>query len=814
MLISYKWLKKYLPGIDSISKETIAEALTTKLAEVECIKPVRTELKKIYAAEVISIEPVTGSKKLSFCQVALSTDVIKKVICGAPNVTKGAKVALVLAGGVVYDAHSNTPGATFQIESREVMGILSDGMLCSQRELGLSNEHEGIIILEPEMPLGTDLTEILADYVFEIENKGISHRPDCFSHKGIAREIAAFFDIEFVETKIETSLVATKKLDLEIQQKAPAENCPRFATICLADVNVHASPLWLQAMLSATGIRPINNIVDASNYVMFDKGQPLHTYDYDKLATGKIGVRMAKPGEEIVALDGKKYKLEPNMIAITNGSKVSGIAGLMGGEESEITNATKNVVIEAANFNMYSIRKASRNLGLRTEASTRFEKGLDPELAMEGLIDSVQIIEDLSQGEIASEINDVYLAPRTQSEVRFDLALVPRFLGISLSTKEIVSYLERLGLKVADVEKLTNLSISPEINQDVTVIIPTHRGDLKIAVDILEEIARMYGYENFKPTLPDREITAEIPNKGTKLQRQVVATLAETGMDEMQTYSFVSEKLYNKMQLKINECLAIKNPISPEDSHMRNLILPNMLEKIANNAVKYNNFKAFELGRIVTKELDQNNIHLQPVHVAGFSYAKEDVLQFPLVKGILEQLALDLGVTFKYEVLADTHHFVGYTMLHPGRSAVITCNDKYVGFIGELHPAIVTNLDLKGRVGMFELDASALSQLATYHKAYKQPSIYQAIERDLTFWLSNKTSYADVINALDALHPLLTKVTYKDIYTKTEDTEHKALTLTLTLQSQDKTLVEAEITDVINQVIAKLTKDVKADFKE
>lgn len=813
MLISYKWLKKYLPELDEISKEEIAEALTTKLAEVESIKPIRRILKKVFAAEVLSTKPVEGSKKLTYCEVALSPDVIKKVVCGATNVVKGAKVALVLAGGQVYDAHANKEDATFIVESRDVMGIRSEGMICSAKELGLGNDHDGILILEQDIAIGSDLTEILADYVFEIENKSISHRPDCFSHKGIAREIAAFFDIKLIDNSIDIPLTPTKNLPFEVKIKTSSDLCPRFTSICLSDVVVQPSPLWLQSLLTATGIRPINNVVDASNYIMFDKGQPLHTYDYDQLNEKRLIVRMAKNDETLLGLDEKEYKLDESMQVITSGSKVDNIAGIIGGAQSEITSASKNIVIEAANFNMYSIRKTSRKLGLRTEASTRFEKGQDPELAMEGLISAVQLICDLSQAEIASEINDIYLEKRETREIKIDLSLVPRFLGITLTTKEIVAYLERLGLEVTDVEKIPNESVSPEINLDVIVNIPTHRGDIKLPADILEEIARMYGYEKFQPTLPTKEITSQKLSKGLKLQRALINSLAASGLDEIQTYSFVAKALYDKMLLKIDECLAIKNPLSPDTTHMRNLLLPNMIAAIEVNANKRDTFGFFETGRVVYKTIDENNIHIQPFHVAGVHYQYGDNLQYFILKGSLEKLAQNLGISFSFEPLSDKHHFFGYRLLHPGRSAVVSIEGEEIGFIGELHPEITTTLGIQGRVGIFELNASKLSDYATYKIQYQEPSMYQEIHRDMTFWLNKDKNFSEVLQVLKNIDDLVTKISFKDIFTKAEDINNKALTISITLQSQSKTLTDDEINQVIEKIKKTLAREIKAEFK-
>lgn len=815
MLISYKWLKKYLPGLDAISKQEIAAALTKKLAEVEEIRPVRAELSEVYCGEVLSVEKLENSDKLSLCEVTIKEGATRKVVCGAPNVTKGIKVAVVIPGGTVYDSHSTDPKATLSVESRAVRGVTSEGMICSERELGISSEHGGIMILENELPIGTDIAEILRDSIFEIENKSISHRPDCFSHEGIAREISAIFDLEMANNQDERPIIPTKTLELETQVKVTPENCARFMSICLADLEVSASPLWLKALLTAVGTRSINNVVDAANYIMFDKGQPLHTYDYDKVDSKKLVVRFARADEKITALDGKEYNLDDTILVIANGSKVDDIAGIMGGANSEINSETKNIIIEAANFNMYSVRRTSRKLGLRTEASTRFEKGQDPELAAEGLKAAVQLISDLTHCEIASEIQDIYPEPREIRQIDIELNKIKRFLGIELTIKQVVDYLERLQLKVIDPEKIPNINLTPDLDQIISVEIPTFRSDLKIEADIMEEIIRSYGYERIEPSLPTKTITATIQNKGARLQRAVVTSLTGSGLDEVYTYSFVGQQLYEKLLLKISDCLAIENPVSPELSHLRHLLLPNLLEKIELNAKNHDSFGYFETGRVIRKELDETGIHFQPMHVAGLTFTTDNnSIEFFKVKGVINALAEDLGINFSFEKISETHQFPGYMLLHKGRSAALIWDGELVGFCGELHPEITDNLGLKGRVGVFEFDASKLAQKVTYAKEYKALSIYQAVNRDLSFWLNAGVSFGDVEAVIKGLNePLISHINVKDVFRKDQEALKKSMTISLVLQSDLKTLSENDITSTIEKVIKALGQELQAEMR-
>jgi len=814
MLISHNWLKKYLPQLDTIDMNRIANALTNNLAEVENIRPAGQALQRIVCGEVVAVNKMPESKKLTHCQVRVNESEIKSIVCGAPNVAVGQKVAVCLTGGTVYDAHNE--GKTMTVISKALAGVVSDGMICSEKELGLTGEHEGIMVLESELPIGSDLTPILKDYIYEIENKSLSHRPDCFSHEGIAREIGAFFELEFIDKYEEIPLIATKKLPFEVVSKVPVETCPRFASIVISDLKTAPSPLWLKTALIFCGIRPINNIVDTANYIMLDKGQPLHTYDYDKIDSRKLVIRFAKDNEKMTALDGKGYTLNPEVLVIANGSQVDDIAGIMGGQSSEISNNTKNIILEAANFNMYAIRKASRALGIRTEASTRFEKGQDPNQAIKGLTAAAHLIMDLCQGELASDLQDWYPEPRTTTEIPLDLTQVKRFLGIELTVKEIISYLQRLHFEVKDMEKIANLNSIPDSNQPLLVIVPTFRSDIKIEQDLLEEIVRIYGFQKLQPTLPQRLITATNPNTGMKFQRKIVATLTAAGMDELLTYSFVGKKLYESLKLEIGHCVRISNPLSPELEYFRDSLLPNLIDKISLNTKKYEQFKYFELGRVVFKELNEDKLHLQPMHLAGISYDTQTSEQFSILKGVVEKLCSELALDIDFEATNDLAGFANLKpLLHPGRFAAITLQSKVIGIIAELHPAIVQEMGIKGRVGIFELDASILSSQATYFKGFKQISVYQSLTRDLSFWIDTKVSYAAIRSELNALqNELIIGFALKDVFQKSSSDNRKSITLSFSLQSQTKTLTDADVQAVMDTISAKLANKFQAEFRK
>jgi len=817
MLISHNWLKKYIPDLDDkVDKNKLAELLTESLAEVEQIIPIRQELDMIVCAEVVDVQKVPESTKLSLCKVITSQNGQQKtVVCGAPNVRAGIKVALALPGGQVIDGHSQNK-TMMTIEQRELMNITSEGMICSARELGLSNDHEGILILETEMELGKDLSTILKDFVYEIENKSLSHRPDCFSHEGIAREIAAVCNLTFVDTYQDMPLVPSNKLPFELKVKVEKEVCPRFNAICIADINILPSPLWLQSSLSAVGVRPINNVVDIANYVMFDKGQPIHTYDYNKITGSKLIVKYAKNNEKAKFLNEKEYTLNDSMMVIANAENTENVAGIIGGSNSEISNKTRNIIIEAGNFNMYSIRKSSASLGLRTESSTRYEKGLDPSITIKGIKSVTGLVLDLAQGEIASDLIDYYPEPKLEKIVELDLTQVKRFLGIELITKDILNYLKRLHFKIAEEEKISALTSVPDSNIIIKVIVPTFRSDINIPNDLLEEIARVYGYSNINPSLPIKDLKATVPNIGMLFARKTVNTLSNLGFNEVLTYSFVGEKLYKSLNLDIKKCLAVKNPISPELGFLRNSLIPNLIEKTIQNSSKYDNLKIFEQGRVVFRETGEDKLHIQPNHLAGVVLSKNyDEILFFKIKGIVEKLFEELVIE-NIEFIDLNGSDLLKQSVHKGRSANININGENIGIIAEISPEILlNNLEIEGRIAFFELDATKLSQQSKYTKHFNKLSVYQESIRDLTLVLPSEIKYiqlVDNINSLDIKE--LLRIEYLDLFIDTKDNkEQRSITIRLVLQSFEKTLSENEINTILDLILSNLKNKLQINLK-
>lgn len=804
MLISHSWLKKYIPTLDELSPETISNALTGTLAEVEKYVSVRGELSKIVCGEVLDAKPLEGTAKLSVCLVDIG-DSKSTIICGAPNVMTGQKVAVCLPGGKVYDAHSKNPNDTMEIKEKALMGVTSQGMICSGKELNLVNEHEGILVLEPEMKVGTDLIPILKDIVYEIENKSLSHRPDCFGHAGIARELAAILNLEYIDNEPEPTFSFTKQLPFELDVKVDGKLCPRFTCVLVTDITVKQSPLWLISKLTAVDVRSVNNVVDITNYIMFDKGQPLHAYDYDKLKGNKLVVRMAKDGEDFSALNKKKYKLTKENIVVCDGEKIEDLAGIMGGAGSEINDKTKTVLLEAANWNMYSIRRTSRQHGLRSEASTRFEKGQDPTNSIVGLKTALGLILDLTNSEIASELTDYYPEPRQIRQVTFNVLSVKRFLGIDLTRQEIIDTFKRLRLEVVEKEKTSD---------ELEIVIPTYRGDLNMEADLLEEIARLYGYAKIQPTLPTRSLTAANTNAYSIFVRKVNETLVRLGFDEVLTYSFVDPKLLSQLGLSSKECLALENPLSPELSLIRNTLIPSLLATIKSNIKKYNSIKIFEINRTIQEKLDKSGIHIQPNHLGLMTYGKKSRNAYLELKGVLETLLLELGCEFSIEPSDQKTNYLA-PIMHKNRCADLLVNGQNIGSISELKPSVESSFGLEGRVVYTEIDLDLLLTLYKKEKTYHRLSVYPSVFRDLSFWMAANITYQQLTSTIKKLDlKTIKKISFIDQFTNPDKQNTKSITIRLEIQDDARTLTDKEIEPITTSIVGTVTKELKASLRD
>lgn len=795
MFISLKWLKQYLPKGLTVPEGEMRERITFSLAEVESIHKIGEGLTGIVVGEVKEIKDHPKSSNLHIVKVDVGTKDKRTIVCGAPNLFEGARVPVVLPKGSVLNPKQELgKQEPVTIGVTQIKQVTSEGMLCSPKELGIENDHTKILILGEDLSVGSDFVEFLKDTIIEIENKSLTHRPDCFSHIGIARELASIFRSPFDYQEPKIVLKPTQKLPFKVNA-AGSKLCKRYTAISIKGVKVKPSPSWLQAKLFAINMRPVNNIVDISNYIMFDLGQPVHIFDLHKLSGPEIIVRTAKSREKVVTLDDSERSLDKTNLLICDPKGPIAIAGIMGSKASEVGEDTKDIIIESANFEMYNIRRSSRELGLRTEASTRFEKGLDPNLTLAALTKTVSLITEIAGGEIASEVVDYYPETIEAKEIDFDLMDVPRLLGVEIPREQILDNLRSLGFEV----------ISPETSLTaIKLKIPTFRQDLTIKEDILEEIARTYGYDKFKPSLPQRDLTPVPANLDREFDKKIRLTLASLGFDEIYSYSFIGEEQYKKTSLDIKECLKIKNPLSPELGFLRSDLAPSLLEKIQLNLANFKEVSLFELSRILLKEKAEG-LPKQPKKIcAVYSNSIKDTELFLTIKGSIENLLAELNVP---KVLFEKSKNVA-PYLHPQMQANITIADKVIGYLGIVHPTVLANWKIKQNSALFMLDYDLLFKLSRTERKYHKISRFPEVKRDLSFWIDEHTETDTILKSLMEVQTNFVKnIEIIDIFKLKGKSGDKSVTIEIVIQSDKHTLKEAEINNdiaVISSTIEKL----------
>lgn len=844
MLISLNWLQQYLPTIDQVDAEEVAERLSHSLAEVEQIIELGKNVSNIVIGEITEVEPHPKSEDIQICKVKIGVDDIKQIVHGGGKKVKvGDKVPVCLPGGsvinpVIEKGQEKIPlnqRKGFTVIEKEINGVNSQGMICSLRELGLVDEHKEVMILHPNSKTGEKLDPVLKDKILEIENKSLTHRPDCFSHLGIAREIAALYNLK-IERKADLSktFLESSTLELKVEQKAQ-EKCPRFTAIAIKDVEIGPAPFWMQAALAQTGVRPVNNLVDISNYLMLDIGQPTHIFDYDKLEGHKIVIRHAKDKEEVITIDGKKRTLTKDMAVLADSKKVIGLPGIMGSKDSEVSSDTKNIALVVENWEMYALRRTSRDLGLRTEASTRFEKGLDPTNLTDILRIEADMITDLSNSEIASEIIDIYPEPEKPVTFEFDLNSVFKILGIELTKEEIISILESLGINVLGDEKIEeNVLARADDTNKINLEIPSFRRDLKIKEDIIEEIARIHGYQTLPPTIPSKPLTPIITNPLRYRIRKIKDLLSKYGIDEIYSYSMIGEELAGKTDLEVKDLIKIKNPLSPELGYIRNSLITSLIDKVELNVKnRFDDFAIYEISRVAYKNKKNKDLPAQPYHLAIAVYSRTNPV-YEILKGYLDALIEDLQIPDiqinpeKKGMLGLNTSLVIHTAedihlpkaWHPAQSGDIELNSKKnktkIGIIGNAHPKIYRNFKFEGHLSLLEIQLDQLFDLIVkevnkYAPVSNQPAVY----RDLSFWIKKDLHIGQILTDLQNMSITnLEKVNLTDIYKDKKHDNRTSITLNIVLRAKDKTLGTSEAEDSIKLIIEHFEKNYSAQLRK
>ena len=797
MNTSLSWIKAYVPDLDVTAQE-YTDAMTLSGTKVEGYEKLDADLDKIVIGQIEKIEKHPDADKLIICQVNVGTETVQ-IVTGAPNVKEGDKVPVVLDGGRVAGGHE--PGQRvaggIKIKKGKLRGVESCGMMCSIEELGSDRNmypeapEYGIYIFGDDAVVGESAIKALGldDVVFEYEIT--SNRVDCFSVVGIAREAAATFGKEF-----HPPVVTPTGNDEDVNDyiKVRVENtdlCPRYCARVVKNIKIGPSPKWMQRRLASVGIRPINNLVDITNYVMEEYGQPMHAYDLDTIAGHQIVVRNAEKGEKFVTLDGQEREMDDSVLMICDGEKAVGIAGIMGGENSMITDHVQTMLFEAACFDGTNIRKSSKKVGLRTDASGKFEKGLDPNNAQAAIDRACQLVEEMGAGEVVGGMVDVYGKKKEPVRVPFDADAINALLGTDIPEADMLGYFEKIGLEYdADAKE---------------VIAPTFRHDLFRLADLAEEVARFYGYDNIPTTLPSGEATTGKLSFKNRVE-DVAKDIAEfCGFSQGMTYSFESPKVFDKLLLDeddvLRQAIPIMNPLGEDYSIMRTISLNGMLTSLATNYNRRNkNVRLYEMGNIyLPKSLPLTELPDERMQFRLGMYGEGD---FFSMKGIVEEFFEKVGLHKKetYDPNA------GKNFLHPGRQANIIYEGRVVGYLGEVHPQVADNYGIGERAYVAVIDMPEIVELATFDRKYEGIAKYPAVSRDISMVVPKEILVGQIEEVIEKKGGAYLE-SYKlfDLYEGAQiKPGFKSVAYSITFRAKDRTLEEADVSAAMKKILKAL----------
>ena len=796
MNTSLSWIKAYVPDLDVTAQE-YADAMTLSGTKVEGFEELDADLDKIVIGQIEKIEKHPDADKLVVCQVDIGTGTTQ-IVTGAPNVFEGAKVPVVLDGGRVAGGHdgSKTPGG-IKIKKGKLRGVESNGMMCSIEELGSSRDmypeapEEGIYIFPEDARVGESAVKALGLDDVVVEYEVTSNRVDCFSVVGIAREAAATFDKKFVPPVVtETG----NDEDVNDYVKVSVENtdlCPRYCARVVKNIKIGPSPKWMQRRLASVGIRPINNLVDITNYVMEEYGQPMHAYDLETIAGHQIVVKTAQDGETFTTLDGQERKMDKDVLMICDGEKAIGIAGIMGGENSMITDDVKTMLFEAACFDGVNIRKSSKRVGLRTDASGKFEKGLDPNNAKAAIDRACQLVEEMGAGEVVGGTVDVYGKEKHPVRVPFDADKINAMLGTDISEEVMLGYFKKIDLEY-----------DPETKE---VIAPTFRQDLFRLADIAEEVARFYGYDNIPTTLPNGEATTGKLSFKLRIE-QAARDIAEfCGFSQGMCYSFESPKVFDKLLLPadspLRRTVEITNPLGEDYSIMRTTSLNGMLTSLATNYNRRNkDVRLYELGNIyLPKSLPLTELPEERMQFTLGMYGKGD---FFSMKGVVEEFFEKIGMKNRetYDPGA------GKPYLHPGRQANIVYDGKVVGYLGEIHPEVADIYGIGERAYVAVIDMPEIMEYATFDRKYYGIAKYPAVTRDISMVVPKHILAGQIEEVISAKGgQYLESYALFDLYEGAQIREgFKSVAYSTVFRAKDKTLSDAEVTEAMDRILKAL----------
>ncbi len=804
MKVSFKWLKDYV-DIKLTPKE-LTERLTMAGLEDKGIQTIGGSWDKVVIGEIIALNPHPNADRLKLATVNIGTEQVTTV-CGAPNISLGQRVPFAHIGARLRDAH--TEGAIV-LKPVKIRGVASVGMVCSEKELGISESHEGILVLPQEAPIGTPLDAYLGDVVMDLDVT--PNRPDWLSVIGIAREIAAI-----TGESLHLPQIHYKENEKPIDSFASVDIvdpdlCPRYCASLITGIKIAPSPSWLQQRLNSCAMRPINNVVDVTNFVMLEYGQPLHAFDYHKLRGQQIIIRRAGNGETITTLDGSKRTLNPDILVIADKQEAVAVAGIMGGLDSEVTDKTDTILLESANFNQATIRRGCRYLQFQSEASIRFDKGLNSELPLLPLKRATQLLLELAGGRAAKGIIDVYPGKSLLKLISVNAREVKRLSGLKVNIDEILKVLKALGLECQEGESGSQILVS----------VPYWRSDIKCSADLVEEIVRIIGYEKVPITrlsspLPRQESRSSPLARRTKLRGKIRDILTGFGFQEILTYSLVSveklQKLSPKLELKILP-LKVANPMTREQEYLRTSLRAGLLATLSHNQkFEQAGIRLFEIGKAflprgedLPEEKEMLCAVLSGPRVELSRQADKQPLDFFDAKGVVENLLNQLGLKASFDISDDE-------ILVPGRGAYIIVEDDKIGIIGDIHPKVAQAFELSNTICLIEIDLEKLLTKMTGIKEYQPVPRFPSVTRDLALVIDEQVSYGKIDNIIQSF-PLVMQTTLFDLYRGEQIPEgKKSFAIRVIYQSPSHTLTDEEVDQTQEQILDRLYQELGATLR-
>lgn len=799
MLISLNWLKQYI-DLDGIEINEMENSLTMIGQEVEKIEIAGSNLENVVTAKIIEKEMHPDSDHLTVCKVDNGKEILQ-IVCGASNHKAGDKVVLAQIGAKLSE--------DFVIKKGKIRGKESCGMLCSEAELGIGSDKDGIIILPEDAPIGVSFKDYLGinDTVFELEIT--PNRPDCLSHIGIARELSAYYgkELKYPETEIKSEI--SEKTSDNVKVSIEDSNLSRrYVTRILKNVTVKESPKWLKERIEAVGLRSINNIVDVSNFILMEMNHPNHVFDLDKIEGNEIKVKSAVKGDKLVTLDEQERELEDGDIVICDSKKILALGGVMGGLDSEVTDNTKNILLEVAQFNPQNVRKTSRRLTLSSDSSYRFERGIDVEDSIKVINRLANLIQEVAGGEILNGYVDVYPVPHENKVAELNFERLNRFVGKVIPREKVIEILRNLEIDVKD------------NGETLTLTAPSYRGDLELEQDYFEEVIRMYGFDNIENILPRVDINKNSTLDTTKLTDRVKTICASVGLKEVINYSFIPKDALQKLKftgVSEDKLIDISNPITEDFVTMRPTLLYSLIKNAKDNMNRnVSNIRFFEVSRTFEKaeELAKEDIKVGII-LAGENdktlwNPKPAHYDFYDLKGIVEEIFSKL----KFQSFSIKRSV--QTEFHPGRSADVFVGKEYIGSFGEIHPDVLENFGLdKKTVLVAEFNIELIKKYINKPFVYQGIVKYPAVPRDLALVMNENILVGDVLKTIEKIDKKVEKVELFDIYQGIGvEPGKKSVAISILLRDDSKTLEEKEINDIIDKILAKMKKDYMAELRQ